>query len=189
MQVRQQHSQGEVMMKMGIPPETAEMADRLAIIDVLLLHSRSLDRLDGSALQSCYWPEAEVDYGSYKGPAHPFASLVVDALGSAYELTRHSISNTLVSLNGTSARCESYVNADHLLPGGGQEMSFAGRYLDLLEKRDGQWRMLHRQVVMDWSRTRDIEDERNSEAFLPLAKGSHDAQDPLHAFLSAGGES
>lgn len=176
------------MMDMGIPPETAAVADRLAIIDVLLMHSRSLDRMDSTTLQSCYWPEAQVDYGSYKGPAHSFASLVVEALGATYELTRHSISNTLVSLEGASARCESYVNADHLLPGGSQEMSFAGRYLDLLEKRNGQWRMLHRQVVMDWSRTREVEDERSSEAFLQLAKGSQGEQDPLHEFLHAGGK-
>ncbi len=175
------------MMDMGIPLETEDMADKLAIIEVLQLHSRGLDRLDSTLLEHCYWPEAEVDYGSYKGSAQAFAKLVVEALAGAYELTRHSLGNTLVSLEGSSARCESYVNADHLLPGGGQEMCFAGRYLDLLEKRQGQWRMLHRQVVMDWSRTREVEDERDSDAFLQLAKGSHGDQDPLHEFLNAGG--
>ena len=175
------------MKDIGLPPQAEDLADRLAISDLLYLHCRGLDRLDSAALKHCYWPEAEVDYGSYKGPAQAFAELVVAALGDAYELTRHSIGNTMISLTDSMARCESYVNADHLLPGGGQEMSFAGRYLDLLEKRDGQWRMLHRQVVMDWSRTKDIADERNSDAFVQLAKGTHDDRDPLHEFLSHGG--
>ena len=161
----------------------AQITDRLAISEVLHSHCRGLDRSDSALLQSCYWPGAEVDYGSYKGPAAAFADLVVQALAGGYELTRHCIGNILVAFEGNQARVESYVNAAHLLPGGTQEMCFGGRYLDHLEKRDGQWRMLHRRVVMDWSRTTSIEDERESEAFAALAKGSNGASDPLHTFL------
>ena len=163
--------------------DTSQIADKLAIADLLHCHCRGLDRSDSALLQSCYWPEAKVDYGSYKGPADAFADLVVQALAASYELTRHCIGNTLVSFSGNQARVESYVDAAHLLPGGEQEMRFGGRYLDLLEKRDGQWRMLHRQVVMDWSRSTSIEDERDSEAFAALAKGRNDANDPLQLFL------
>lgn len=159
------------------------IADRLAITDVLLKHCRGLDRGDGALIQSCYWEGAEVDYGSYKGPADAFAELVVQALAGGYELTRHCIGNTLVAIDGDRARSESYVDAAHLMHGGEQEMRFGGRYLDRLEKREGDWRLLHRQVVMDWSRTTAITDERSSEAFEALAKGRNDAGDPLHLFL------
>ncbi len=84
----------------GITPTPEQIADRLAIQDVLHLHSRGLDRLDKDAIQCAYWPEAEVDYGSYKGSAHVFAELVVGALGQTYELTRHCLSNTLVNVRG-----------------------------------------------------------------------------------------
>ena len=57
--------------------------DRLAIEDTLHRHCRGLDRCDAELLTSCYWPEAEVDYGSYKGPACEFAGLVVSARGTA----------------------------------------------------------------------------------------------------------
>ena len=108
---------------------------------------------------------------------------MVGALGQAYELTRHSISNTLVNLTGQLARCESSVHAGHLLLGAREEMLFYGRYLDRLEKRHGQWKILHRQVVMDWSKRLTVQDERNAEAFADLAKGAHLGIDPLYPFL------
>lgn len=163
--------------------QVGEVADRLDIVDVLHCHCRALDRSDSGLLRACYWAEAEVDYGSYRGPADAFAELVVHALTTSYELTRHCIGNTLLNIQGNRARAESYVDAAHLLPGGELEMRFAGRYLDILEKRDGQWRLLQRQVVMDWSRTTAVSDERDSAAFRDLAKGRNDEQDPLHPFL------
>ncbi len=162
-----------------------QLADRLAIQDVLHLHSRGLDRLDKDAIQCAYWPEAEVDYGSYKGSAHVFAELVVGALGQAYELTRHCLSNTLLNVAGNSAWSESSVNAAHLLPGAREELLFYGRYLDKLEKRDAQWKILHRQVVMDWSKRLPVQDERSGEAFAALAKGAHLDDDPLYPFLQS----
>ncbi|TDG14877.1 nuclear transport factor 2 family protein [Seongchinamella unica] len=167
-------------------PSPAEVDDRLAIIDVLLRHCRGLDRNDAPLLKRCYWPEAEVDYGSFKGPAHSFAELIGPALAEAYELTRHCIGNTLVELQGDTALVESYVRAGHLFTGGQAEMCFEGRYLDRLQKRAGRWGIIHRQVVMDWSRTRKLEDARDSEAFADLARGRDDDRDPLHAFLAGG---
>jgi hypothetical protein len=35
---------------------------------------------------------------------------------------------------------------------------------------------------MDWSRRLEVEDERASEAFADLAKGTNDKADPIHAF-------
>ena len=166
--------------------DAGRIADRLAIADVLHQHSRGLDRSDDALIRDCYWPDAELDYGIYKGPAQPFASLVVEALTGTYELTRHSISNTLFTFEGDRAHTESYVDANHLFPGGERELRVGSRYLDLLEKREHQWRMLHRQVIIDWSQSSDFVDERDSEAFGAFAKGRNDGSDPLHAFLGAG---
>lgn len=161
------------------------VADRLAILDVLALHCRGLDRLDTATIRATYWPEAEVDYGGFKGSAHLFAGLVVDALAGQYDLTRHCIGNTLVEFSDDRAHVESCVTAAHLLRGAAEEMLFYGRYLDRLEQRDGQWKMLHRQVVMDWSKRYAVIDERGTEAFAALAKSAHGAADPLGPFLAS----
>jgi hypothetical protein len=167
----------------GKLPDAVELQQQLAIKQVIFTHSRGLDRLDVGILTSCYWPEAEVDYGNFKGSAHMFCELVVDALPETYELTQHSLGNTLIEVTGSRAKAESYVTAYHLLKGAQEEMVFSGRYLDTLELRGDCWKLMHRTVVMDWSRSHPVEDERNSEAFAALQKGKHRDQDALASFL------
>ncbi len=156
---------------------------RLAIQDVLYLHSRALDRLDEPLLKTCYYEESTVDYGTFKGPAQQFAGLVIPALREQYLLTRHVLSNTLVQIDGATARSESLVDAAHLLRDEKQEMLFAGRYLDLLEKREGEWKIQHRQVVVDWCQHRNLSNEREGDSFSAMARGDHAPQDALYAFL------
>jgi hypothetical protein len=155
----------------------------MAIQDILYQHSRGLDRMDVGQIKACYWPDAAVDYGAYKGPAHAFAEMVVPALAASYELTRHTLGNTVFLFDAGEARTESHVTAQHLLLGGEEEMLFSGRYLDTLCRREGEWKMLHRHVVMDWSRRMKVVDERASEAFADLVKGGHGATDPSYAHL------
>jgi hypothetical protein len=171
-------------MSTGTLPGEDTLADDYAIRQVLHLHCRGLDRLDAELLGDCYWPGANVDYGSYKGPADVFADLVVGALAEQYELTRHLLANTLVAIDGDIARVESCVSAAHLLKGSTEEMLFYGRYLDRLERRDDCWKMQHRQVVIDWSKRVAVSDERDSDAFAALARGGHREADPLYAFLA-----
>ncbi len=161
-----------------------ELQNQLAIQQVVFTHCRGLDRLDSGILLSCYWPDAEVDYGNFKGPAVTFCDLVVGALAASYELTQHKVGNTLVEISGDTARSESYVTAYHLLIGGLEEMVFSGRYLDTLQMRDDCWKILQRTVVMDWSRTHTFKDERDSEAFAALQKGGIRDRDPLSDLLN-----
>ena len=164
-----------------------EVADRIAIQDVLHSHSRGLDRGDVACVRACYWPDAEVDYGSFKGSAHVFAEAVVPALTEAYELTHHAVTNTIVHFFMHQARVESYVTASHLLIGAKREMIFSGRYMDTLVRHGDQWKLQHRLVVMDWSRQRNLSDQRESKSFVDLRKGSNGMEDPLYDFLGIGG--
>lgn len=163
---------------------TAErIADQLAISEIHATHSRGLDRHEPAAIKSCYWEDAQVDYGAFKGPAHTFADLVVPALQDQYELTRHALSNTLFHFEGDSATTETYVHAAHLAPDASEETLVYGRYLDRLEKRDGQWKMAFRQVVIEWSNRYSVSDERDGPAFKDLTRGGHHPSDPVYLLL------
>ena len=167
----------------GLPPDPTVLSHRSAIAELLSSHSRGLDRLDAQLLRACYWPDASVDYGSFRGPATQFVELVIPALRDGYQLTRHDLCNTLVRIDGTRAVAESCVIAAHLLPAGDAELVFRGRYLDTLEQREGRWKLLQRTVVMDWCRRGAVQDERDSEAFGALAKGARGEDDPLYNLL------
>jgi hypothetical protein len=168
--------------QLGTSPGIEEIAARLAILEILNLHSRGLDRRQAAWIKSAYWRDAVVDYGSYKGEAHAFADIVVAVLGKQYEMTQHILSNTLFDIQGHTARTESYLTAHHLLIGGREDLYYSGRYLDVLDCRDGCWKLSSRTVVMDWSRRLEVEDERMTRPFVDLAKGTNDAQDPLQQF-------
>ena len=168
----------------GTVPGQAELSDRIAISEVLCSHSRGLDRLDVELLKSCYWPDAEVDYGAYKGSAWQFAEFVLVALGEKYALTRHCLSNTLISVSGERAVAESCVDAAHLSPERQESMVFAGRYLDQLERRDQVWKLCHRQVVMDWHGNQPVIDQSDDPTLSELSRGDHLPDDPLYSLLS-----
>ena len=61
-----------MMIEVGRVPNLEEMADRLAIIEIIHMYARGVDRADAGILKSTCWEDAELDYGGYKGPAHPF---------------------------------------------------------------------------------------------------------------------
>ncbi len=163
---------------------TRNMTHQSQISQVLVRHSRGLDRCDAQLLTSCYWPEATVDYGSFKGSASDFAGLVVDVLHQQYRSTRHQLHNTAYEFNGHVAKTETLVDARHLSAGADEELAFNGRYLDTLEQRDGEWRLLRRKVVADWARCIPVTDIRDAPEFNDLAKGDNSAEDPGRIHLA-----
>ncbi|MBC8186763.1 MAG: nuclear transport factor 2 family protein [Proteobacteria bacterium] len=168
--------------QLGTPPDLQEAASRMAILDILNTHCRGLDRCEADWIKSTYWHDAVVDYGSFKGQAHAFADIVVPVLRRQYEMTQHVLGNTLFDIQGHLAKTESYLTAHHLLLGGREDLFYSGRYLDVLECRDGIWKLRSRRVVMDWSRRLEVEDERSTGSFADLAKGANDRTDPIHEF-------
>ena len=172
-------------METGQVPSLAEVADRLAIQDVLAQHSRGLDRACEATLKSAYWPDAEVAYGGFNGSAHQFCQMLPGSI-KRYAATRHAITNTAIDLRGDEARVETYVTAYHYLAAeaGDAEMTYLGRYLDRMEKRGEIWKIAHRRVVMDWNQNAAATAILEGPPFDGLARGKRHPDDPLYAHLA-----
>jgi len=157
------------------------LADRIAIQDCLVRYCRGIDRLDEDLLRSVYWEDSYDDHGSYKGNGYEFAGFVVPALRKGYALTHHSILNSSIELDGDVAHGETYVHAYHLshpdAEGARTVFLFMGRYVDRLEKRNGEWRLAHRVVVFDWSRVDPIVGDLPEEWKSRFATGRRDRED------------
>ncbi len=175
----------------GQIPDPQRMADTLAILALLAAHCRGVDRADGELLTACYWPEATVAYGAFNGSAHEFCGILPQAI-RGYRATQHSISNCLIDFAAgpapSTARSETYVTAYHYRDGDGAadavEMVFFGRYLDRLTRRGQEWKLQHRQVLMDWNRTGPGAFTETGPPFDGLARGARRPEDPLYAMLS-----
>ena len=66
----------------------------------------------------------------------------------------------------------------------GAQLSFAGRYIDRFEKRDGEWRIAKRMVVYDWIRHLGSPEGTEAQRFGPrVPQGAPFPQDPVYALL------
>ncbi len=162
------------------------VADQLAIEQVLAMHSRGVDRADETILKSCYWPDAEVEYGGFNGMAHAFCEALPIGI-RRYANTQHCLSNiALAFVSDTEAHAETYVTAHHYLvveDGADAEMTYLGRYLDQMEKRGDTWKIRHRKVVMDWNQNAQASAIWEGPPFDGLARGDRVPLDPLYEFL------
>jgi hypothetical protein len=168
----------------GTVPSAAQVADRLAIYDVLVAHCRGVDRADAEILRGCYWPDAEVAYGVFDGNAHRFCAFLPQAI-AVYALTQHCIGNVAIELDGDAARTETYVTAYHYAEAadGDREVIFFARYLDRMQKRGHVWKLAHRRVVIDWYRNVPAAAQGSPMALDGFARGARVPGDPGYGHL------
>jgi hypothetical protein len=134
-------------------PDVQALLDKQAIHALILRYCRAVDRQDRKLLESVYWSDATDDHGVYSGGAAGWIDFAMKALAPLK--TQHFIGNVLIEIDSpTRARAESYVTAFHQVKTtfGGEEMIFGGRYIDTLEKRDGEWRFKDRTLASDYTR-------------------------------------
>lgn len=169
------------------------LADKQAIASVLAVHSRGVDRADANLLGSAYHPDATVDYGFFAGPASEMVAMLATAQ-KGQPVTLHRTSNMWIKTDRDRATSESYVVAymEHVDGTSATQRLVGGRYLDRHQRRDGEWRLMHRTYVMDWNINRPstaswTEPPVSLAQFVP--RGGQGAADPgrtLLAFAAAG---
>lgn len=98
------------------------------------------------------WPDATDLHWFYNGPAHSFADYVIPLLRQIPN-SQHSITNPLIDLlDQNKAFVESQFYVLHRIPmdeGRWIDQQCEGRYLDVFEKREGEWKIKHRQMCME----------------------------------------
>lgn len=126
----------------------AELADRLAIQDVLVQYATSCDARDMDAYGDCFLTDALVTgfgAGNFEG-RQAWVDYVTGAL-KRFAGTQHFIGNQVVKLNGDTATMRTYVQATHVpIDKPKTTMTlFATYYDELVRDTDGKWRIkLHR---------------------------------------------
>jgi len=133
-----------------------EMADREAIRECHARYARAIDRADAALLSSVFWPDATLNFeGLYDGEVGAYLEQIAPGAAEQMEQTAHLMgNNTIIVIEGNRATAESYILAFHRFLGDGKpyDLLLGGRYLDCLEKRTDEWRILSRKLVCDWFR-------------------------------------
>ena len=134
-----------------------ELIDRKQIEDVVARYARTLDWLDDDGQASCYWPDAEIDYGFFKGKAAEFLPVVMQTERNS-DRRWHMLGGLIVKFHSsTSASSECYgifAGASRQDDGTLAGNLYGGRYLDEWAKRAGEsgdeWRISSRIYLLDW---------------------------------------
>jgi hypothetical protein len=136
----------------------SEIEARLHITDVLHRYARAMDRMDAPMALSCWHPGGTDDHAPlFSGTAAGFIEWLWP-VHAALELTRHSISNVLIEVDGERAGSECYwqVTLRKKTDGELWDSISQGRYVDAFERIEGVWKIRHRQSMLDWNRTEKV---------------------------------
>lgn len=128
----------------------AYLMDRQAIRDIMSTYARGVDRFDEEALLSVYHEDAIDDHGSFIGNREAFRDWVFAMHGEHHLSTQHSVTNHLAEIVGDTAYSETYYQWSAMNKRGAPFIMVGGRYVDQLEKRDGEWRIFRRKCLVDW---------------------------------------
>lgn len=142
----------------------ARMLDKAQIQESLYRYARGVDRGDWEMVRSTYHPDAYDEHGSYKGGVDGLIEWLDERFAEVDNCT-HFLGNCLVEFVGDDkALVETYYVSRRLRPPVGDELKIAGpadkmcregwgRYVDIFERRNGEWRVAHRTIVQETSST------------------------------------
>lgn len=125
------------------------LKDRQDIWDVIVRESRGRDRHDSALTASCYWPEGADEHGALPISAKAYPELANQGHAAAFSMNQHNLANHSCELDGDTAYCETYVVGTLLSHDKKTCTMAAGRYMDQLERRNGEWRILWRRSTVE----------------------------------------
>lgn len=131
------------------------LKDRFEIQDCIARHARGHDRHDVELLASTYHVDGVDEHGHAVNPGPDYASWANQTHAATSVSHLHNVTTHLCEIDGDVAHCESYVMVVLVSPDRTTTSLMNGRYIDRLERRDGQWRIAVRRATVDAVATGD----------------------------------
>jgi 3-phenylpropionate/cinnamic acid dioxygenase small subunit len=140
---------------------TTDLADRLAIDDLLTRYATGVDRRDWDLWESCFTADAVVDYtafGGIRGPVREVRAWLAEVM-PRFTASQHLVVNREVSVDGDTATSRAAFFNPMVLPqADGHALFFEGGYYhDRLVRTADGWRIRER-----------VEEFTYSTRFMPI---------------------
>jgi hypothetical protein len=159
--------------------ETAvqRLIDQSEISDCIVRAARGMDRHDAELAKSSFHPDSRDDHGSFIGSGHDSVDWATRLHDASLRSHQHYLSNILIEIDGDEAHAETYVVVVGVKLESWETVMGGGRYIDRLERRDGQWRIVERVTTTEW-----WSESATMEFFAPLVHPySQTKADPSYA--------
>jgi hypothetical protein len=129
-----------------------QLLDRQAIWDCLLDYTRGMDRMDPESVKAAYHEDAWDDHGMVVLPGQELAEYGVEYHRLRHRYSQHYLTNHKCEINGDKADAETYfLFFGSMLGEHTPSELLGGRYIDELERRDGQWKIANRLCLVEWT--------------------------------------
>lgn len=160
-------------------PRLQEMLDHYEIRKTLAMYCHACDRGDSEALASVYTGDDSFDdHGLVRAPGPEYARRMTRNILERTDAVWHVLGQSLITIDGDSAGAETFFLGFMQLKevdGVARLNQLAGRFVDRLERIDGEWKIKHRTCVRDTSITLRVEEDM--QAGYGLQPGTRDATD------------
>jgi hypothetical protein len=156
-----------------------ELKDRQDILDCITRECRGRDRQDVEMTLGAYWPDGVDEHGPVITPAPDYPARANAGHAAGFSATSHSLTNHHCEIEGDTASCETYVVGGLLAKDGKTCIIAPGRYLDKLERRNGEWRIVVRRTIVDMCLQGDSS-WLATPALTGFLKGRWDRSDPAY---------
>jgi hypothetical protein len=127
-----------------------QLLARQDILDCLIRFSRGMDRFDKALFIGAFHSDATIAAGEFVGGPDELYEWARALHESGQTATHHNLLNHSCDIDGDTAHTETY----YLFVGRNRDDSnwmAGGRYVDRLERRDGQWKIVLRTNAIEWS--------------------------------------
>jgi hypothetical protein len=127
-----------------------QLLDRQEIWDCLLNYTRGMDRMDAESCKAAYHVDGWDDHGRVVMPGQELADYGIEYHRLGHRYTQHMLTNHKCEIDGDTANAETYFLFFGGKREGGSVELVGGRYIDQLERRDGQWKIANRLCLIEW---------------------------------------
>jgi SnoaL-like protein len=139
--------------------DVARLIDAAALRRTAERYAQGADRRDKATWAAIVTADCIIEAPGIRLVGREQIVAALDVMARLYVATQHRVHNQLTSIEGDSARGETYCIADHLRlgeDGQRQLLTWAIRYQDRWRREQGEWRFASRTLLLDWSETRTL---------------------------------
>lgn len=126
--------------------------DVAAIVEVTHRYAWAIDDRDWDELRKVFTEDATAALGSECPDVEAIVARIRSVL-DPLDSSQHIVGNHLVAVDGDTATCRCYLQAQHTKrqPSGGDNFLIGARYYDQLTRGADGWRIQRRELVILWS--------------------------------------
>ena len=125
------------------------LMDRAEILDCISRHARGCDRHDVDLIASAYHADGVDEHGHAVNSGPAYGDWANKTHAETSRVHTHNITTHTCEVDGDAAHAESYVIVVLVGPDAQSAQFITGRYIDRLERRNGQWRIAVRRSTVE----------------------------------------